>query len=233
MPTGNRMGIILLVLSGVAWLVLSAQCVQAATVMLRVGTVQVAAGSTVEVPIEAVGAPGIGPLHLELVYDPTVLLAQQVSRGPLLTNALLESNVSKQGRVVIGLVAADAIKGDGVVIKVRFKAVGNQGQQSALTLDLVKAWERGNGRDVLVTTEAGRATVLADFTMWFIVAGACLGLFILLLGGVGLILRRGRRPQPQYAAQPNSAPSRYPPPPSRPVGPGKPGGAPPPTDLPR
>jgi hypothetical protein len=173
--------------------------VTAATVTFRVGRVQVAPGSTADVPVEVVGSPGIGPLHLELVYDPAVLSAVEVTRGPLLSNALMESSVAGRGRVVAAIVAADAIKGDGVVIKVRFKAIGTQGQQSALTLDGVKAWERGNGRDVLVNTEAGLATVTGNLTtLWILVAAACLIGLALIGGGILLTLIIRRRSAPRY-----------------------------------
>jgi hypothetical protein len=161
--------------------------VTAGTVTFRVGQVQVPAGSTIDVPVEVVGSPGIGPLHLELTYDPAVLTAVEVTRGPLLSNALMESSVSGRGRVVAAIVAADPIKGDGVVVSVRFKAIGAQGQKSALTLEGVKAWERGNGRDILVTTEAGQATVTGDLSMlWVIIGAACL--LALILGTVGLAI---------------------------------------------
>ena len=201
--------------------VLLTQAAYAATVTLRVGTAQASAGGTVEVPIEAVGAPGIGPMQMELVYDPAVLTAESVTRGALLSgNALMESNVTPRGRVIIAMVAADPIKGDGVVVKVRFKVIGSAGQQSALTLEAVKAWERGNQREVLVQTEAGKVTVAAvatDSSLWLFLCAACLCSF-LLIASVGVLLWTRRR---------RAAPMPYTPPPSAvPMGSARP------TDLP-
>jgi hypothetical protein len=239
MKKHNHLGLALLAVIGFVFLPQSVRVAHAATVMLRVGTVQVAAGGTVDVPIEAVGAPGIGPLHLELTYDPAVLTAQEVTRGPLIANAMMEQSVSARGRVVIALVSADAIKGDGVVVKVRFKATGSQGQQSALTLDAVRAWERGNGRDVIVRTEAGRATVANDYVPLLWIAVACL-LLLLLAGGGGLVLlwsRRNRVSGPQYAQPPYYAPPPYGPPPQAPPpnlpGRGRSGGPSRPADMPK
>jgi|GEM_PF-2011212 hypothetical protein len=171
----------------------------AATVTLRVGSVQATAGSTVEVPIEAIGAPGIGPMEMGLAYDPAVLTAETVTRGALLSgNALMEFNVAPRGRVVIALVASDPIKGDGAIVNVRFKVIGNAGQ-SALTLQAVRAWERGNQREVLVKTEAGKVTVAAvapDLLPALLLGAACL-LGLGLTGGGGIwVLGRRRRSAP-------------------------------------
>ncbi len=189
-----------LVLLGV---VLLGEAVYAATVTLRVGTAQATAGSTAEVSIEAVGAPGIGPMQMELVYDPAVLTAETVTRGALLSgNALMESNVTPRGRVIIAMVASDPVKGDGVIVNVRFKVIGSAGQQSALTLEAVKAWERGNQREVLVKTEAGKVTVAADYSLWLLLGAVCLfGLLVAGGGGIWILTRR-KRPAPMLYAPP-------------------------------
>jgi len=170
-----------------------ATTVSASTVLFRAGRVQVASGAMVLVPVEVVGAPGIGPLHLELAYDPEVLTAVEVTKGVLLKNAIMESSVTGRGRVVAAIVAADPIKGDGVVVNVRFKAIEVQGQQSALSLEGVKAWERGNGHDVMVNTEAGQATVTADYTMWILVVVVCVLSLVVLGGGLIAFLLLKRR----------------------------------------
>jgi hypothetical protein len=192
-PSRIHLGFVLRISFVVSLSLLFWQSADAATATFRVGTVQVSPGSTVDVPIEVVGAPGIGPLHLELTYDSSVVAAQEVVRGPMLSNALMETNVAARGRVVMAIVSADAIKGDGVVLKVRFKGLGSQGQASALTLEGVKAWERGNGRDILVKTEAGRATIAADYSMWLLLGAACLCLLVLFAVAVLLFLLLRRR----------------------------------------
>lgn len=197
----------LLVFLGMAWL---GEAVRAATVTLRVGSVQASPGSAVEVPIEAVGAPGIGPLQMELVYDPAVLTAETVTRGALLSgNALVESNVTPRGRVIIAIVAADPIKGDGVIVNVRFKVSGSAAQPSVLTLEAVRAWERGNQREVLVKTEAGKVTVAAvaaDLLLWVLLCAACL-FGLVLTGGSGVwILTRRKRAVPVSPIPPQPSP---------------------------
>jgi hypothetical protein len=220
-----------LVLLGV---VLLGEAVHAATVTLRVGSAQASPGSTVEVPIEAIGAPGIGPMQMELVYDPAVLTAETVTRGALMSgNALMESNVIPRGRVVIAMVAADPIKGDGVIVKVRFKVIGNAGQQSTLTLETVKAWERGNQREVLVKTEAGKVTVATDYSLWLLLGAACLCSLMLMGGGIWLLTRRKRPAPVPYTYPPPHSPAPPLPETPRPSGLPERGAPRKPTDLPK
>lgn len=206
MRTPKSFWIAILVLLGA---IIGTQVAHAATATLRVGSIQAPSGSAVEVPIEALGAPGIGPLQMELVYDPAVLTAESVTRGALLSgNVLMESNVTPRGRVIIALVAADPLKGDGVIVKVRFKVIGGPGQQGVLTLENVKAWERSNQREVLVNTEAGKVTVAGaatDSSLWFLLCAASLCGFLLLAVAGILLWRRRRRSGPMPPASPSAA----------------------------
>ena len=134
-----QIGMALLLLGMSGWAALPAL---AATVTLRVASVEAQSGGSIDVPIEAVGAPGLGALHLELAYDPKVLTPDTVTRGPLAgSNALVDFNPANAGRLLIGVVSLDAIKGDGALATVRFKVIGDAGSSSALTLDSSKAWE--------------------------------------------------------------------------------------------
>jgi hypothetical protein len=171
----------------------------AASVTFRAASVQAQAGGTVDVPIEAVAAPNLGAVHIELVYDPKVLTPDTVSRGALAgSNALIDFNSGNPGRLLIGLVTLDAIKGDGAVATVRFKVIGDSGTSSDLTLQNSKAWESSTHAEVLVKTEAGKVTVVAGLPDWLIPALIALVVLILLLI-ILFIFGRRRRPAPQPA----------------------------------
>jgi hypothetical protein len=194
----------------------SARMIQAASVTLRAPAVEGTAGRTVDVPIQAAGASGLGAVHVEVVYDPALLKAEAVTNGTLAgATALVEGNVNKPGRVVIGIVAPDSINGDGVVANVRFQVIGNAGQSSMLTLEKGAAWERTSYAEVLVQTEAGKVTIAAGWPWWLILAAIAVLIILLLI----LFFARRRRSaaQPAYAmaAQSPSAPNfdaRVPPP---------------------
>lgn len=208
---------------------------RAATMTLTAGSVEAPAGGTVPVPIQATGAPGVGALHLELTYDAKVLQPQTVDKGTLASsNALLDSNTTQPGRIVIGLISLDAIKGDGALANVTFKVIGDAGTSSALNIENAQAWESGTHAEILVKTEPGKITVASASPSLLLYVGiGLLALLVLLL--IIFLLSRRRRPAPQAAAP---APGYYyPPPPPGPPPSGAaappPANTPPPTTPPR
>lgn len=208
---------------------------------LTAGSAEAPAGGTVQVPIQATAAPGVGALHLELTYDAKVLQAQTVEKGTLASgNALMDSNTSEPGRIKMGLVSLDALKGDGALANVTFKVIGDAGTRSALNIENAQAWESGTHAEILVKTEAGKVTIASASPSLLLYGGIGLLALLVLLLLIFLFARR-RRPAPQAAAP---APVyNYPPPPGPPSGPPPGGAAPPPpsttpprpkpTDLPK
>ena len=70
-------------------------------------------GEVAEVSITLEGSPGIGAMHLELVYDSALLAVESVEQGSLVAgNALAAFNSDEPGRIIISLAAADEIAGD-------------------------------------------------------------------------------------------------------------------------
>jgi hypothetical protein len=163
----------------------------AASVTVRPESMEAAEDSIVDLPIKMVGAPGIGALQTEMVYDPAVLKPQTVKRGSLLANGLLEFNADKPGRVMIAMVTLDAMKGDGTVATVGFKVVGDKGQSSTLKLENSRAWEGSTHLDVVVSAETGQITVVGNSGFpWWIILIAVLVLLVLVM--VWLLKARGR-----------------------------------------
>lgn len=198
----------------VLWLLIVSNAA-AATITVSVSSAQAQAGGTVDVPIQVSGANGLGAVHLELTYDPRVLTAKEVTRGALAgSNALVESNVKQPGRVVIGIVSLDGIKGDGVIATARFQVVGNAGQSTEVKFENNLAWERESHAEVLVNSQAGTITIAAavnpqtaqaptaeGMPAWLIPA-VIAGIVLLLVLGLVIFLLGRRRQQPQQVAQP-------------------------------
>lgn len=200
-------------------LLLTVGAAAAATVTVSAGTVQAQPADTVEIPIQLSGATGLGALHLELTYDATVLTAQDVSRGDLAgSNALLDSNAKQAGRLIIGIVSLDGIKGDGTVAKARFKVIGDAGKSTDLKFQNNQAWDRQTHAEVLVNSQPGKVTIAAWLPSWLIPALLVLLVVILLLI-ILLIFARRRRPAPQpaYGQSGNSAPAPSVPPVASPI----------------
>jgi hypothetical protein len=108
----------------------------------------------VGVPINLNGASNVGSLHIELVYDSTVLEATGVKAGKLGRNAVIECNLETPGRAIIGIVDASGINGDGSVVTVSFKAKGKEGT-SPLTLESVEANDAETLYDLITKTSPG------------------------------------------------------------------------------
>jgi len=148
---------------------------QASSVTVSVPSLEAKAGSMVDVPIQVVGAPGIGAMQMDLIYDPAVLTPETVTNGKELgSNALLEFNKDTTGRLMMALVTLDAMQGDGTIASARFKVIGEKGQKSALTLENCRVWEGASHQDVVVNTEAGNLSVVgkdkSSFLLWIIIA---------------------------------------------------------------
>jgi len=108
----------------------------------------------VAVPINLTDAVNVGSLHIELIYDSAVLEATGVKAGKLGRNAMIESNLETPGRVIIGIIDAAGINGDGPVVTVSFKAKGKEGT-SPLTLENLEAHDAETLYDIITEASPG------------------------------------------------------------------------------
>ena len=188
----------------VVWIATMLPCLPqlalAAELTLRLPSVEARSGGTVDVPITVGGASGVGAIQLEVIYDPAVISADTVTRGPLAGgNALVDFNPNNPGRLIFGLATLQDISGDGVIATARFKVVGKAGQSSTLAIAKGEAWEGKTHQAMVIRTEAGNLRVIGGVPWWWWLIGALVaaaGLMILLW----LLLRR-RQTQPQAPAQ--------------------------------
>lgn len=168
---------------------------EAATVSIVIGSAKARASGSVDIAIDAQQAPKIGSMQFVLLYDPSVLKAEKVTRGRLAgDNSMLESNVETPGRVKVAMVSMDGMTGDGTIATVRFQAIGKPGQSSTLSFESIKAWERSTQYDVLISSQEGRVTVGANWLLWVIIAAVLLFLLVLLLVVVIKLARRSPAP---------------------------------------
>ena len=96
-----------------------------------------APSAEIRVPVIIEHADDVGSLHLELVFDPDVLKATGVETEKLADNALIEYNLRIPGRVIIGVVDASGISGDGTLVEVAFDVIDNR-ETSRLLLEDVE-----------------------------------------------------------------------------------------------
>jgi hypothetical protein len=146
---------------------------RAASVTLAVPTCKAAPNSAIKVPIQARQAEGVGSFQLELVYDPALLEFQEVEERPMLSGAMLASNVVAPGRVKLAGVGdpKKPLRGDGELVLVRFRVRGAGGKQCSLGIDNALAWEQTDAAfDMLVRTESGQFTVQRPGWPWILAA---------------------------------------------------------------
>ena len=181
---------------------LSTAASHAASLTVRVESVQAARGKQAQIPITVEGSPGMVAMHLELTYDPAILEVETVDPGALLAGkALMEFNTEEVGRLVIGFASAEEIEGDGTLAVARFQVNGEVGQTSPLGLENGMAWDE-IGVDIIVNTEAGEFTVIsAGLPLLLLLAALAVVLLFLLL--LGAMRRRRRQPVAVEGPQPS------------------------------
>ena len=113
----------------------------------------------ISVPILATRANNVGSLEFVLVYDPAKLELEQVERGLLSGNALIDSSAHSPGRLWTGIIDINGIDGSGPVAVVRFKIRDNVGGNMPFTLENVAAFDANTLVDIVTGTTPGEFTV--------------------------------------------------------------------------
>lgn len=91
----------------------------------------------VVVPVEVVGADGVGGIQFELLYDAQSLKAVDVKPGKRAKGCLFKHNLDDPGRVAVALATPQGIDGDGPIAEITFEPVGQLG--GTMTLEAVQA----------------------------------------------------------------------------------------------
>lgn len=132
--------------------------VAAAPMGVAINDSTAAPGSTVEVPIAVSGAQGLGGIDLLVSYDPAVLNATSVEKGPLL-KGMLSANTDTPGYVSLSAIDPDGINGEGPLVMVRFRVIGANGASSPLSITRVTAYDVGTYLDQPAAPRDGTFTV--------------------------------------------------------------------------
>ncbi len=164
---------------------------QATSVTLVAPNCQGLSGAEIKAPIHAREAEGIGSLQMEVVYDPTLLEPTEVEEGTMLPGAMLAFNVVAPGRLRVAVVGdpQTPVRGDGELVVVKFKVLGQAGRECPLNIEHAQAWEQTNeALDMLVKVEHGKFAIeRAGMPLWIIVA---VGVVVLLAVVVFILAAR-------------------------------------------
>jgi len=113
----------------------------------------------VSVPILATRANNVGSLEFVLVYDSAKLELEQVERGLLSGDALIDFSTPSPGRLWTGIIDLSGIDGSGPVAVVRFKIRDNVGGNMPFTLEDVAAFDANTLVDIVTGTTPGEFIV--------------------------------------------------------------------------
>ena len=113
----------------------------------------------ISVPILATRANNVGSLEFVLVYDSAKLELEQVERGLLSGDALIDFSTPSPGRLWTGIIDISGIDGSGPVAVVRFKIRDNVGGNMPFTLENVAAFDANTLVDIITGTTPGEFTV--------------------------------------------------------------------------
>jgi hypothetical protein len=107
-----------------------------------------------EIPVNLSGAINVGSLHIEVVYDSSILEITAVKAGKLAQNALVDSTITTPGRAIIGILSSNGISGSGAIASIDFKSKAKAGT-SALTLEKVEAYSADKLQAIRTQVSAG------------------------------------------------------------------------------
>ena len=113
------------------------------------------AAKLISVSILATLAKDVGSLEFVLVYDPAKLEFDQLERGILAGNALIDSSSAVPGRLWAAIVDFQGMNGSGSVAVVKFKVRDDAGGTMPLTLEGIAAFDANTLVDIATVTTAG------------------------------------------------------------------------------
>jgi len=130
----------------------------AAPLVVSIGDVTAAPGSTVTVPVSVTGAQDLGSLDLAIAYDPAVLSILSVDRSSP-GNGLFGSNTDRPGIITVSIADPDGISTDGSVAALKFRVTGAAGNSSPLALYNILAADVKTFREIPADGTDGSVTV--------------------------------------------------------------------------
>lgn len=188
-PAPLKSGVIALAL-----LLATAVAGRASSVTVVLPQAQAAAGADLEVTVEAREAQGMGPMQLDLRYDPAVLEFANATAGDGPSIGLFDFNLLEPGNLRLAMTGnpGQPLEGEADLFRVTFQVIGGSGQQSPLNADNVRAWEQTEDSfDMIVEVEPGLVHVRSGVSV-VLLAGAALATIILVVAAL-YIMRKLRR----------------------------------------
>jgi hypothetical protein len=111
---------------------------------LQAGQRNVRSGDSVWVPIYMIQGTNVANINYEITYDTAVAVAERgLGRGTFFGNALQQGNTETPGIVRIGAAQTTGENGTNVIAYIKFRAVGQPGAKTPLTVTVSKINDPG------------------------------------------------------------------------------------------
>jgi hypothetical protein len=119
----------------------------------NVNTVQ--PGHTYNIPVSYSSNTSAGSIQFELVCSDSEIEILSISEGFIAENAILKYNIYEPGRVLIGLVHSQGMKGDGELAKIEVSARGAP-RVVRISIENVVAYDLDRMQPMLYETAEGK-----------------------------------------------------------------------------
>jgi ribosomal protein S28E/S33 len=113
-------------------------------------------GEVATVPVEIEDAKNVGGIDIAILYDPAILKVKSVEKGVVI-KGLLSSNTDREGIIVIGIVDANGMNGDGSIAEITFEVLKDGDTPIVVQ---AKAYEVDTHVDLQVETQNGKFIVV-------------------------------------------------------------------------
>lgn len=131
---------------------------QSARVELSAASGSAEAGTVAEVPIRILSSIGLGAVQFEIIYDPEVIRFKGLKKGLLLPESIIESNLVQPGRVRVGLVSPQEVKGVVVLLTAEFEMLAGPTTTTSIDLEAVRSWDREHNLPVGIVSRSSEWT---------------------------------------------------------------------------
>lgn len=98
-------------------------------------------GKTFEYPITLKEATNLGGIGFTLRFDPEILGFDELNTGSLASNALMQHNPIEPGKVLVSIVDANGMNGNGDLLLFKFRTKGEVGNNAIIALEDVRAYD--------------------------------------------------------------------------------------------
>jgi hypothetical protein len=115
-------------------------------------------GETVDIYIDVKDTETVGSMDITIEFDPMILNLEEVLKGDLTDDGIVEHNV-KDGVMKIIVNVLEGFSGSGTVASLRFMVTGTPGSSCELTLTNVEANHAETFVDIILSTEDGSLLV--------------------------------------------------------------------------